>query len=93
MNEILQYGALGILGVLILFIVPFLIKFLVDFIRELREESRKQTEGFTTVIENHLLHSQLETQEFIKCIDRLTETVDGVGEMVKKLNDMWENGK
>jgi len=63
-----------------------------EFRRQMFEHTVKQEEAFTNTINNHLYHSQLETQEFIKALDKLAETVDGVGEMVKKLNEIWENG-
>ena len=79
MQEILQYGALGILGVLVLFIVPFLIKFLVDFIRELRRDNQESLEKFQETINNHLDHETLAMNALIDAIERLC--------------NMWENGK
>jgi len=64
MQEILQYGALGILGVLVLFIVPFLIKFLVDFIREMKRD-------FQNTIENHLDHETIAMNNLVDAIERL----------------------
>ena len=79
MNEVLQYGALGILGVLILFIVPFLIKFLVDFIRELKKDNEKMVHDFKETIENHMQHETLAIGHLVDAVERLCT--------------MWENNK
>ncbi len=80
MNEVLQYGALGILAVLILFIVPFLVKFLVNFILELKRDNQRLVQEFRTTIDNHLDHQ--------------TMALGTLAHAIEKLCAMWEeNGK
>ena len=79
MTEILQYGALGILGVLVLFVVPFLIKFLVDFIKELKEDIKTLSNEYKGTIDNHL--------------DTQAHCMKDLADAINRLADLWGNGK
>lgn len=79
MNEILQYGALGILGVLVLFVIPYLVKWLVGFIECQKKEMADISRGFKNTIDNHL-----NTQ---------AKTMEELAAAIRRLCEMWENGK
>ncbi|MFA5636629.1 MAG: hypothetical protein WC977_12100 [Anaerovoracaceae bacterium] len=79
MNEVLQYGALGILGTIVIFVIPFVVKFLVDFIRELRQDQIDMVTSFKETIDNHLDHETIAMNTLVDTIERLCK--------------MWEDGK
>lgn len=76
MEEVLQYGTLGILAVVVIFGLLFLIKWLTGFIECQKKVIAGMTEDFKNTMDNHLDCQAEVMKELTRAIENLCRSME-----------------